>query len=89
MLRNSDEGCLRLALKYFSGQGLLFLIKTKLNKILAQLSCHSAFSFPDFFLQIHSHAMKLCLLYLSSRKWRSDLEQCVTRKNFRIFAFFI
>ena len=34
--------------------------------------------FPlGFFPQILSHAMKLCILFLFSMKWRSDHEQCI------------
>ena len=80
MLRNSDlglsKGCLRLALKCCSGLRLLYLfcnlIKTKLNKILAFLSSHSPFYFLDFCPQIHSQAMNLCILFLSSIKKRSE-----------------
>ena len=38
---------------------------------------HSTFFPLDSFSQIYSYAMKLCILFLSSMKWRSEHEQCM------------
>ena len=89
MLRNSDlglsKGCLRLALKCCSGLQLLYLfcnlIKTKLNKILAFLSSHSPFYFLNFCPQIHSQAMNLCILFLSSIKIGSRTVHILVRRT--------
>ena len=70
-------------------------MKTKRNKISAYIHrVFGRFIFPpDFLPSVHSHVLKLCILFLSSMKRRSDHEQCIQwyeeRINLRIFAYFI
>ena len=53
-------------------------MKTKRNKNSAYLYRVFGVFFPtDFLPPIYSHVLKLCILFLSSMKGRSDHELCI------------